>query len=81
LSLSDSRRIDDERKGLEASREWYRIPGIAESMVAATLDEVVNYYRELGGVWDARYFFVTIAPPEDEALRLLAEQVMPRVAV
>ena len=28
-----------------------------------------------------RYFFVTVAPPDEETLRLLAEKVMPMVAV
>jgi alkanesulfonate monooxygenase SsuD/methylene tetrahydromethanopterin reductase-like flavin-dependent oxidoreductase (luciferase family) len=64
---------------VEASREWYRIPGIAESIVAATPEEAVDYYRELVGC-GMRYFFVTVAPPDEETLRLLAEQVMPRLA-
>jgi hypothetical protein len=39
----------------------------------------VDYYRELVGC-GMRYFFVTVAPPDEETLRLLAEEVMPRVA-
>ena len=35
---------------VETSREWYPIPGIAESMVAGTPDEAVDYYRNLVGV-------------------------------
>lgn len=64
---------------VEASREWYPIPGIAESMVAATPDEAVDYYRNLVEC-GMRYFFVTVAPPDEGTLRLLAEKVMPRVA-
>ena len=48
-------------------------------MVAATPDEAVDYYRELVGC-GMRYFFVTVAPQDEETLRLLAEEVMPRVA-
>jgi hypothetical protein len=65
---------------VEASRKWYPIPGIAESMVAVTPDEAVNYYRALVEC-GMRYFFVTVAPPDEETLRLLAEEVMPRVVV
>jgi hypothetical protein len=49
-------------------------------MVAATPGEAVNYYRELVEC-GMRYFFVTVAPVDEETLRLLAEQVMPRLAV
>ena len=53
---------------------------LAESMVAATPDEAVDYYRELVGC-GMRYFFVTVAPVDEETLRLLAEHVLPRLAV
>jgi hypothetical protein len=39
----------------------------------------VDYYRALVAC-GMRYFFVTVAPPDQETLRLLAEEVMPRVA-
>jgi hypothetical protein len=64
---------------VEASREWYPIPGIGESTVAATPDEAVDYYREQVEC-GMRYFFVTVAPRDEETLRLIAEEVMPRVA-
>ena len=63
---------------IEASKDWYRIPGIAESMLAVTPDEAVDYYHNLLAC-GLRYFFVTVAPADEETLRLLAEEVMPRL--
>jgi hypothetical protein len=63
---------------VKASREWYPIPGIGEPS-RWTPGGAVDYYRALVAC-GMRYFFVTVAPPDMETLRLLGEEVMPRVA-